>query len=1048
MNAVARLRAMSILALAIAACDCASAGLKHAGPVISVEPGSVALEGTVGHAQEYTLNVSNTGNDVLVLDGTPTFSESDGDGADEFTIANLLESTCDDKPRAAEGRLLLAPGECARLVVRYTPAVDGKDDTELHILSNDPDQPDLAVPFTGGALTPKMEVCAFDAATQLGCSTPDALFEVDFGKVGLGVDVVRTLRIKSTGSRPVRVDALTLTGDADFVIDPATLQKELAPGESVDVKATFKATAGGSREALFEIANDDPRQSKRLVQLLAVGDAPRLCVATCDAPTAPLGVCTESTADFGRLEPGDSVTRYVIVTSCGAKALTLKKASLTAGGPAFSAQPPSLGSGTSLAPGAQLPGIPVTFKPTAEDRYTGRFDLETDTEKAFVTLAGQGKVAGCKLEAPASVIDFGQGAKLLEKRKNFAVSNRGNAQCKLPTPASITAGADVKFSIVSFPTATTLGPGQTLRFTLAYTPQDVAGPDVGELTIPFSETDAGAVPSAIRFQLRGTPAAEPACVLVAKPGPDTGTRPLDFGQVVRGTRRVMPVTFENIGSAPCRLASWQVAGGADASFFGVETPPSQLLQPGDSVLLPVWFKPDAVRAYGSVTLKVQTTDTATFPGAQCGAGATPGCAGWALAGRGVDSDLRVLPESLDFGPVTLGCRSRERKVSLYNTGRSSLVIKSFQVEPAPPPEVFKAIAPPVPLTLAAGAQASVTIRFRPPSEGVHVGALLIEPQSGTTGPGAFLAVPLRGVGTLDAHQTDRFQQGAGAKTDVLLVMDNSGSMGEEQGFLGDNAARFLGVAQQLGTDFQIGVVTTDMTAATQKGKLQTSGSLPKITVNNPNAASNLRTIVRSLGTRGSSSEKGLDATVAALSAPNTDDPAANQGFLRPDARLSVVVVSDEEDHSNAAVDFFVDFLKNLKGPYGSSLVSLSAVVGDPAPTLNDSGRPGCTGAGGDAVTGARYIEVANRTGGKFRSICSSDWGQVAADLGLDAFNTRSGFALSRAADPATIEVRVDGQLRPNADWTFDAPGNGVVFNANRIPAPNAQVVIDYNALCQ
>ena len=52
--------------------------------------------------------------------------------------------------------------------------------------------------------------------------------------------------------------------------------------------------------------------------------------------------------------------------------------------------------------------------------------------------------------------------------------------------------------------------------------------------------------------------------------------------------------------------------------------------------------------------------------------------------------------------------------------------------------------------------------------------------------------------------------------------------------------------------------------------------------------------------------------------------------------------------------------------------------------------------------------------------------EVAADLGLESFGARAGFPLSRVADPATIEVKVDGSPVTPPAWSFDAPANTVV----------------------
>jgi hypothetical protein len=264
-------------------------------------------------------------------------------------------------------------------------------------------------------------------------------------------------------------------------------------------------------------------------------------------------------------------------------------------------------------------------------------------------------------------------------------------------------------------------------------------------------------------------------------------------------------------------------------------------------------------------------------------------------------------------------------------------------------------------------------------------------------------------------------------------------MAEEQKLLGDNAQRFLDTASQFNSDFHVAVVTTDMDDVNQSGRFQSRGGAPSVIVDGPTASASLKSTVGGLGTNGSPSEQGLAAMAAALSLPLINDPQANAGFLRTDAKLAVVIVSDEEDQSPSAPDFYVDLLNNIKGPSSSALVSLSAIVGDSA--------SGCSSANGQADPGNRYIEVASRTGGRVRSICSSDWGQIAADLGVDVFASRAGFPLSRLAVPSSILVTVNGQNAPSGSWTYDANTNAVVFAAGSLPGAGATVVIDYDTLC-
>ena len=66
---------------------------------------------------------------------------------------------------------------------------------------------------------------------------------------------------------------------------------------------------------------------------------------------------------------------------------------------------------------------------------------------------------------------------------------------------------------------------------------------------------------------------------------------------------------------------------------------------------------------------------------------------------------------------------------------------------------------------------------------------------------------------------DRILQVPIDSADILWVIDNSGSMDQEQTSLRDNFASFSNNLVGSGMDFHIGVVTTDMDNPAQMGKL-------------------------------------------------------------------------------------------------------------------------------------------------------------------------------------------------------------------------------------
>lgn len=194
-----------------------------------------------------------------------------------------------------------------------------------------------------------------------------------------------------------------------------------------------------------------------------------------------------------------------------------------------------------------------------------------------------------------------------------------------------------------------------------------------------------------------------------------------------------------------------------------------------------------------------------------------------------------------------------------------------------------------------------------------------------------------------------------------------------------------------------------------------------------------------LGTAGSFTEQGLAASQLALNDPLIS--GENSGFLRDDAYLAVIVLSDEADQSGIDNEDYVTWLDGYKP--SADMSSLSGIVG------LEGGIDACDGvfSGNTAMRGAHYIEVAEATGGIARDICDLDFSEVVSHLAYTAAGVPPEYLLSEVpvALP-TIEVRVNGveiQYNANAGWSYNQDRNAVVFNGPAIPDPGETVLISY-----
>ena len=171
---------------------------------------------------------------------------------------------------------------------------------------------------------------------------------------------------------------------------------------------------------------------------------------------------------------------------------------------------------------------------------------------------------------------------------------------------------------------------------------------------------------------------------------------------------------------------------------------------------------------------------------------------------------------------------------------------------------------------------------------------------------------------------------------MLFVIDNSGSMMEEQQSLGENFAAFLSAALAAGVDYHIGVTTTGLDPSPggwsecpggaqggENGRLfPVDGSRPRIiTPQTPERGGRLRHATPTWACATGTSRAWTAPTARSRTRCSTawmirarrsaDD--GNGGFLRGGAKLAIIFMSDEEDFSLAAGVLLRDLLPGAEG---------------------------------------------------------------------------------------------------------------------------------------
>jgi hypothetical protein len=302
-----------------------------------------------------------------------------------------------------------------------------------------------------------------------------------------------------------------------------------------------------------------------------------------------------------------------------------------------------------------------------------------------------------------------------------------------------------------------------------------------------------------------------------------------------------------------------------------------------------------------------------------------------------------------------------------------------------------------------------------------------------------------------ASNREAFFQEPTDEVDILWVVDNSKSMADNQAKIAERFASFMIGLEDSGSDFQIGVITTDLDAYEDAALLQ--GGPMILTNDTPNYTDKFQEMVL-VGVDGSDQEEGIDAAYRALSEPMIS--GANSGFRRAGATLMINFVSDEDDCSDRGALYGSSFarpcyeeagklvpVKDLIGDYeelrgeGERFL-VSAIVG---PSMSAS-HPDC----GEWRPGSRYNTMAKAYGGIEGNICAQDFEAIMSELGLQVGGVLTSFVLQDYAVLDTIEVWVDDSRIPldgDNGWTYDETYKIVYFHGGGVPARGSEIVIEY-----
>ena len=309
------------------------------------------------------------------------------------------------------------------------------------------------------------------------------------------------------------------------------------------------------------------------------------------------------------------------------------------------------------------------------------------------------------------------------------------------------------------------------------------------------------------------------------------------------------------------------------------------------------------------------------------------------------------------------------------------------------------------------------------------------------------------------------------KVDLLFCVDNSGSMADKQKVLIDSIGSFIGVFATGGVDFHMGVVTTDTSnedpnywnsrlpgyVTPNRGRLLSRYPERFLTSSTVDVVGKFKENAH-VGTIGSGDEQCFNSMLYALDDTMIGVGGYNEGFIRNDALLSMIVISDEDEgvrfdsnRKDENVTSLIQRMKtrisSVKGP-NSRGYSFDFVINKTAlmpkggvnyPYGHDTVNfyPNFYLAAADALVAKTYDVLMN---------FGSDLSKIGSDIVVQA---QSSFKLTNKPNPeSSIVVKIDGKgVAADAvdGYVYDSTNNTISLKGAALRASaGAALSIDYH----
>lgn len=643
----------------------------------------------------------------------------------------------------------------------------------------------------------------------------------------------------------------------------------------------------------------------------------------------------------------------------------------------------------------------------------GPFTIGVGPDRTDWLLSGRARGAELIAEVAPSNADLSELIVGLSRRVEVQVHNPGQLDLRLDRIESQeTSGGSL--TVVSPMVPMTIAPGRTATVSIELVP---TGSGRGSILFHSNDRDRPTVDLTLAWS------AEPRPCQMSAPSS------LRLGMVV-GPRAKTALVLSNVGESVCAVLvprvlpaafEWEdaIVGEAwDSQRWFVE------VEPGTSEALPIVFEaPGGGPFNGTMALEISRGQRpADRPNVALGA---------ETAAEGLVIDVRSSPPCIS--PFVNAANFEvefkvqgPRPVEVFRMELRSLL-----------GEAFTGSLPEPPFTLRPGETVTGTLRIENRNPNLHAGLHAAELDLDFFLASSRLRRQRRERLVADFSSLrafDRFTQPGRTKLDLLIAVDDSASMADIDQVDRNIEELFLFIsAEQIDTRWLF--ISID---AAGPAVVVPPGDSPAVDTLDLSAEAAWNAILRRLELARAQSRDSLEQPMDAVR--RAVGRYAESGFLRSDAFLSILVISDDDDASPGSVDEAYAYLASVHGD--EDRFAFSAVTSVPSSRCE---------APRTAEAAPRLIDFVGRGSGVSVDICQSLWRGLFAS---DAWPLVTRFFLTQQPVIDSLRLFINGVEVPEVSgngtvlWGYDFVTNSIFTSVFGTPPPGAEVEVSYVAGCQ